>query len=102
MAKYGELVALLEWAEKKNKVPTKFSRKEPSIRDMIKFQKELAEFEEFQEFRKKKDKKDEKKDEKKDGMGVVQKTILLTFLSPFVGLGYVWLFAVLLKRISLM
>lgn len=106
MSKPSEWIALLEWAERKNKVPVSSSKKEPSLKDWVKFQKELKEFEEFQKFleSKNKEKDDKKKEEKKDdkGMSVVQKTIILTFLSPFLGLGYLYIFSMLLKSVSKM
>lgn len=90
MAKYSELVALLEWADKK-KAP--LTTEKPKVKNQFKeFMKLQKELDEFNKWKKDEEKKNEKKPEAEGLLKdwtVTQKTLLGIFLGPPVGLAYV-------------
>lgn len=89
MSKYGEVVALLEYFDKKNK-PVKSKtwrmKDEDPIAGLLKYQRMMKEFEAFQKDQEKLNKKEDKKGW--DGMSFVQKMTLLTVTVPLATMCY--------------
>jgi hypothetical protein len=95
MSKYGDIVALLEWADKsKTKSEGKrWRRKDPDNTDpieiLIKAQRFADEWKKFQENQEKINKKEDKTEKKGwDKMSFVQKVTVLTVTVPLATMGY--------------
>ena len=104
MSKYSDMVALLEWAEKR-KTPDKPKRWRREKNDddpmaiLIKAKRFADEWDKFQKDQEKIHKKEEKKEDKKgwDGMSFVQKVAVLTFTVPLATMGYGLIFIAFAK-----
>lgn len=85
---YSDMIALVEWASRQKK-EKKYTKKEFTFKDYMKFKKELEEFEKWE---KSMIKKDVKQEEKKNGpaLSAIHIAMILIASFPVTAPLYVW------------
>lgn len=85
---YSDMIALVEWASRQKK-EKKYTKKEITFKDYMKFKKELEEFEKWE---KSMLKKDVKQEEKKHGpaLSTIHIAMILIASFPITAPLYVW------------